>query len=635
MTVLNPTTEQSRLEALARYAVINTLPETAFDRIAALAARLFRTPIALVSLVDEEHQFFKACLGLDLRQTSRELSFCAHALDASEVLVVQDARQDPRFRDNALVTGHPHIRFYAGAPLETHDGFRLGTLCIIDTVPRPDLTADERGVLQDLAALVMDELELRLRGLQLERESQANALLMRSLRDSHAYSEVLLGVSELLLLQLPPMDLVTRVLELVSGVARIDWGNLSIVRGDEASIAAVWAANPEGEMLTSWIPSLLKRGTGALWHVLDQQKPHFVDRYETHPDSVPELRGLGITAVAWLPLGHFEDQSYIVMFTRLRRNEPWSAEDRALLEAAARSLRASLSNQERRRMMHESAFTDPLTSLGNRQALDAALKALPAQGLAGLASISLAGYRSVLEAEGQARGDALVRLFAIALSSDLAGGVQLFRTGANEFALVSQLGQAMTPSAWQCEVETAIQSALPVLRLAHFSGVTVQTGTAIGNEAAGVREALELAERRRYEQRALQRPAPEASQDRTVQVERPLPTQPTLDDLMAAPVRCGPLVLYPARQTVRVLDREVRLNLKETQVLAVLASSPEQMFSRADLCRTVWNRTAEEAGNALNLSVSSLRKKLLTLTSEYVIRSVRLGGYVLRVPPRA
>ncbi len=150
-----------RLDTLRRYEILDTAPEAAFDRAAALAARLLRVPIALVSLVDERRQWFKACFGLDLRQTDRSLSFCAHAIAAPGMLVVPDATLDPRFADNALVTGSPHIRFYAGAPLEAPNGHKLGTLCILDTAPRPDLTPDERATLQDLAAGVVSELELR------------------------------------------------------------------------------------------------------------------------------------------------------------------------------------------------------------------------------------------------------------------------------------------------------------------------------------------------------------------------------------------------------------------------------------------------------------------------------------------
>jgi len=155
-------TEADRLAALERYAVLDTAPELNFDRLTRLTARIFKVPIVLVSLVDERRQWFKSCYGLDLRQTDRSMSFCAHALWADDVLVVPDATQDERFADNPLVTHEPRIRFYAGAPLITPEGLRLGTLCVIDTVSHTEFTPADQETLRELAASVMSELELRL-----------------------------------------------------------------------------------------------------------------------------------------------------------------------------------------------------------------------------------------------------------------------------------------------------------------------------------------------------------------------------------------------------------------------------------------------------------------------------------------
>ncbi len=152
--------EAARLNALARYDVLDTPPEAFFDRLTRLGARFFGVPIALVSFVDKERQWFKSCFGADLTQTSREVSFCAHALEHRDVLVVEDATQDARFAQNPLVTGEMGIRFYAGAPLRTPDGYVLGTLCLIARAPR-SFSAEEQATLQDFAAMAMDELELR------------------------------------------------------------------------------------------------------------------------------------------------------------------------------------------------------------------------------------------------------------------------------------------------------------------------------------------------------------------------------------------------------------------------------------------------------------------------------------------
>ncbi|HEV2755159.1 MAG TPA: response regulator [Actinomycetota bacterium] len=157
-----PPDEDVRIAALRRYEILDSAPEEAFERITKLAQRLFDVPIALVSLVDVDRQWFKSCIGLDTRSTSRDVSFCAHAILGDDVLVVPDATLDPRFSGNPDVLGGPGIRFYAGAPLQTAEGVSLGTLCVIDDHPRPGLSARDRQTLTDLARIVVDEMELRL-----------------------------------------------------------------------------------------------------------------------------------------------------------------------------------------------------------------------------------------------------------------------------------------------------------------------------------------------------------------------------------------------------------------------------------------------------------------------------------------
>lgn len=155
--------ELARLQALADCAILDSEPEEAFDSLTALAADLFGAPIALVSLVDAERQWFKSRHGIDGESTPRSQAFCAHALDleAGESLVVADPCNDPRFSDNPLVTGAPNIRFYTGAVLTSRDGHNLGTLCVIDTKTRPEPTAEDLRRLAILARMVVDQLELR------------------------------------------------------------------------------------------------------------------------------------------------------------------------------------------------------------------------------------------------------------------------------------------------------------------------------------------------------------------------------------------------------------------------------------------------------------------------------------------
>ncbi|HEY0253522.1 MAG TPA: GAF domain-containing protein, partial [Kofleriaceae bacterium] len=154
-----PLNEAQRLSALHAFNILDTAPQPSFDRITALASRILDVPIALVSLVDDERQWFKSCIGLGASETSRDVAFCAYAILNPGVLVVSDATEDPRFADNPLVTGEPYIRAYAGAPLVTSHGFALGTLCAIDTRPRR-FTTEQLASLVDLASIVVDEMEL-------------------------------------------------------------------------------------------------------------------------------------------------------------------------------------------------------------------------------------------------------------------------------------------------------------------------------------------------------------------------------------------------------------------------------------------------------------------------------------------
>lgn len=156
-----PDNEEQRKKALDEYQVLDTAAEAAFEDIVRLASALFKTPTALVSLVDSDRQWFKARVGFDASQTPRNQSFCAHALlKPGEVLVVPDASKDPRFANNPLVTGDPNIRFYAGAPLVTATGEALGTLCVIDRQPRR-LLPEQEAVLRALSRQVMAQFEMR------------------------------------------------------------------------------------------------------------------------------------------------------------------------------------------------------------------------------------------------------------------------------------------------------------------------------------------------------------------------------------------------------------------------------------------------------------------------------------------
>lgn len=159
--MLDRDTDAARLDTLAQYGLLDTPPERQFDAIVESARQQTNTPISTISLIDARRQWFKARLGLDSQEGPLSESFCARAIESDAMLVVPDATQDARFRDYPNVTGGTAIRFYAGAPLKMRNGERIGTLCVVDVVPREGLDDEERAALEDLARRTVAAFELR------------------------------------------------------------------------------------------------------------------------------------------------------------------------------------------------------------------------------------------------------------------------------------------------------------------------------------------------------------------------------------------------------------------------------------------------------------------------------------------
>lgn len=187
-----PVDEPQRLIALKRHDLLDTPPEEAFDRITRLAAGVLGMPISLITLIDETRQWFKSRHGLDVPWTRREVAFCSYTILDTKPMVVADATMDDRFADNPLVAEDPKIRFYAGAPLVTPEGHVLGTLCVIDRSPHPEFSDEQRRLLQDLADLVMTEIDVRSVILALRQKVHEHQETERQLQRSLAEKETLL-----------------------------------------------------------------------------------------------------------------------------------------------------------------------------------------------------------------------------------------------------------------------------------------------------------------------------------------------------------------------------------------------------------------------------------------------------------
>jgi len=245
-----PPDEVRRLKSLRRYSILDTPPEAAFDRIASLAARMLSMPMAAVTLVDEKRQWFKACSGLDVRETSRECSFCAHTILADDVFIVPDALNDRRFSDNALVTGAPHIRFYAGYPLKAADGSNIGALCVIDTKPR-ELSAEDQAILRDLGQIGVNELQLRLEILE------RNELAVTVERMSTSYKQLRTTESQRL-------DLTNMIAHDMRSPLGVTLGFLDVLRTsavgrlDQEDIDAIDYASESAARVNGMITSMLE-----------------------------------------------------------------------------------------------------------------------------------------------------------------------------------------------------------------------------------------------------------------------------------------------------------------------------------------------------------------------------------------
>jgi diguanylate cyclase (GGDEF)-like protein/PAS domain S-box-containing protein len=371
--------------------------------VAVLAADVFRTPIALVSLVARDRQFFRGQVGLEVSSTSRDVSFCAHAILDDAVLVVPDAMGDPRFAANPLVTGQPGIRFYAGAPLINPQGHRLGTLCVIDRAPRAPLSEHDRSLLAKMAGLVMDRMEQS----RLEIERKATLARFESMAAATP-----------------------------SAVICADDNQRIVFWNAAAEQLLGWsAAEALGENLELIVPEKM-RATHAR-NMARFVASNDVGSYGGRTMELPVLRRDGIEVPAEVTLS------------------AWREDDRAFFGAAVRDISAR--KRAEADLLHL-ARHDALTGLMNRMRFTELLNgALAENGAVSLVLLDLNGFKHINDTVGHRGGDQLLREIAARLTGRLRERGYLARLGGDEFAIMLPgLGDARAAAAFAEELQASI-----------------------------------------------------------------------------------------------------------------------------------------------------------------------------------
>lgn len=395
-----PPDESVRLSTLYALSILDTPPEARFDRITRFAMRLFDVPIALITLVDAERQWFKSCQGLDVSETPRGISFCGHAILADHALVVSDALLDERFADNPLVTGEPHIRFYAGFPISASNGSRLGTFCIIDRRPR-HLDQEQLDTLRDMAVWTQHELygaEL-VRAFQL---SQQNASLHAEIADRIRAEQAL-------------REIAIALENAVEGIARLDTeGRYNTVN---KAYADMLGYAPEDLIGAEWLVTVHPDDLG-LAKATSQ-------RMRANGKSEIEARGLRKDRSVFY-------QHVVMVGTYDKQNKPighycFMHDITQRKQAEAR--------------LEQSALYDPLTGLANRKLLDDRLRQALSEAdrgeyMVALLFIDLDHFKHINDSFGHGMGDKLLRAVANHLSAGLRAGDTVARLGGDEFAVV-------------------------------------------------------------------------------------------------------------------------------------------------------------------------------------------------------
>jgi diguanylate cyclase (GGDEF)-like protein len=490
-----PRHESARLQDLAHYEVLDTGTEEAFDRLTRLAARTLRAPVSVINFVDQTRQWGKSCFGMLDSTAPRDHSFCAWTILTEDVLVVEDTLEDPRFSGNPMVTSVSNVRFYAGAPLTTPEGHHIGSICVVDTRPR-QAEAEDLVALQDLATLVMQELETRLHTLRLERTMTLQGQTMKALQQDLKSVQTLEAVNALLDSAGSPEEVTHAAAALIGQAIHADWTGLLTFEGESLAIRAAHHQQGTSQALLDFAGRLPSYASGVSRQLRDITAPHYIEDYARQAHAIPEGVAAGLSAAAWLPLGSYLGTTFMLVAVRAERGprDPWRLADKTLLDAAGRSVRTALERRVLQEVGLKQARMDALTGIPNRRAFDEDFARLQEEGSAQtLVSLDLDGFKRVNDSEGHLRGDEVLSIFAQVLSLELGSRGHAYRTGGDEFTL-------LVPGH---DVSTVISSAVDMAVLAARAVTGVGLGASVGQVEIPVHgldgpAVLRLADERMY-----------------------------------------------------------------------------------------------------------------------------------------
>lgn len=411
--------EDRRLRALAEYKLLDAPPTEEFDRLANLAARLFKVPIVLITLIDKDRQFFKARVGTDLNEISRADSLCAHAILSNDILLIPDALQDPRFASNPLVTGPPFVRFYAGKPLLAPTGERLGTVCLIDTKPRQAFSDDERANLSDLASLIMERMQ-------------------------------------------------ARRLEQTPSVSKARFENIAtaspdaIIGSDEHGRITLW--NHSAEKIFGYVAEEILGQPGSIivpdnWRKVYEHELVRLQQGEQMklPDRRIELSAL-----------RKDGTEFPAEFSL----STWTEAGSRHIGAIVRDTTARRHHEER---LFQLASLDALTGLANRGMWQARLaQTLAEEAPATILLIDLDDFKEINDTFGHSAGDAVLKHIAQQMKSAFPDAIMLARLGGDEFV-------ALLPGNQEQAARIAAQTLLNTLATpCNFAGQVIETSASMG-----------------------------------------------------------------------------------------------------------------------------------------------------------